>query len=115
MKILRTLLLVLPAVYLPLPTSYASVAGDSAAARPVLLLTRRNSGEHVIATVGQTIQVDLESLAGAGYGRPQVSSPHVEYRNSVLAMPPNPGGLLPVFLFEAVSAGEAEINIARAD
>ena len=96
MKILRTLPLLFLTVYLPLPGSLASVADDSAAARPVLSLTRANSGEQVLATVGQTIQVDLESLAGAGYGTPQVSSPHVEYRNSVLEMPPNPGGLLPV-------------------
>ena len=115
MKILRGLLLVFLTAFLPLPSSQASGGGDSAAARPVLSLTRANSGEHVIATVGQTIQVDLESLAGAGYGMPQISSPHVEYRNSVLAMPPNPGGLLPVFIFEAVSAGEAEIRITRGD
>lgn len=113
MKILRTLLLVLLTVYLLSPGS--GVAGDSAAARPVLSLTRANAGEHVIATVGQIIQVDLESLAGAGYGTPQVSSPHVEYRNSVWAMPPNPGGVLPVFIFEAVSVGEAEVRIARGD
>ena len=115
MKVLRALLLILLTVYLPLPNSHASFAGDSAVTRPVLSLTRANAGEHVIATVGQIIQVDLESLAGAGYGTPQVSSPHVEYRNSVRAMPPNPGGVLPVFIFEAVSVGDAEIRVARGD
>ncbi len=115
MKNLRALLLVWLTVCFPLPDSYARTAGDSAVARPVLSLTRANSGEHVIATVGQTIQVDLESLSGAGYGMPQVSSPHVQYRNSVRAMPPNPGGSLPVFVFEAVSVGEAEVRIPRGD
>jgi hypothetical protein len=81
----------------------------------VIALTPANSAEHVIATVGQTIQVDPESLAGAGYGLPHVSSKGVQYRNSVRAMPPNPGGSLPILVFEAVSVGEAEIRIARGD
>lgn len=115
MKKLRALLLLLLTVCLPLPDAHAQTAGDSAVAQPVVSLTRANSGQHVSATVGQTIQVDLESLAGAGYGLPQVSSPHVQYRNSVRAMPPNPGGSLPIFVFEAVSAGEAEIRIPRGD
>jgi hypothetical protein len=115
MKNLRVLLLVLLIACSQLPESHARIAGDSAVRRPVLLLTRANSGEHVSATVGQTIQVDLESLAGAGYGLPQVSSPCVQYRNSVRAMPPNPGGSLPIFVFEAISVGEAEIRIPRGD
>ena len=115
MKSLHALLMVALTVCLSLPDSYGRIAGDSAIVRPVLSLTRSNSGERVTATVGQTIQVDLESLAGAGYGMPQVSSPHVQYRNSVLAMPPNPGGVLPVLIFEAVSVGEAEIRIAKGD
>jgi hypothetical protein len=115
MKNLRVLLLVVLIVCWQLPESHARIAGDSAVRRPVLSLTRANSGEHVSATVGQTIQVDLESLAGAGYGLPQVSSACVQYRNSVRAMPPHPGGSLPIFVFEAVSVGEAEIRIPRGD
>jgi hypothetical protein len=114
MKNLRALLLIL-LICFSLPDSHARIAGDSAVAQPVLWLTRANTGEHVIATVGQSIEVDLESLAGAGYGPPQVSSQHVQYRNSVRAMPPNPGGLLPILVFEAVSVGEAEIRIPRGD
>ena len=93
----------------------AQTGNSSAGAQSVLALTRANNGQHIAARVGQTIQVDVQSLGSAEYESPQVSSPSVRYLNSVRAMPPNPGGAIPIFIFEAVSAGEAEIRIPRHD
>jgi hypothetical protein len=98
------------------PNAAAQTAGANLGKpQAVLSLTRANNGQRVIANLGQTIQVDVQSLGSAEYESPQVSSPGVRYLNSVQAMPPSPGGAIPIFVFEAVSAGEAEIRIPRHD
>ena len=83
--------------------------------RSVLFLTRANNGQRAIATVGQTIQVDLEMLGSAevDYQNPQISSPSVRYENWALKMVTNPGGAIPILIFKAVSVGEAEIRVPR--
>ena len=80
---------------------------------PVIFLTRADNGQLVKARVGQMIQIDLQSLPTAEYGTPQISSSSVEYENSVLPMPQTPAGHIPIMIFKAVSAGEAEIRIPR--
>lgn len=95
------------------PSANTQTPGAEPGPPPVLSLTRANNGQRVTATVGQTIQVDVQSLGSAEYESPQVSSPNVRYLNSVRAMPPNPGGAIPIFVFEAVSEGETEIRIPR--
>ena len=81
----------------------------------VIFLTRADNGGHVKATVGQIIQIDLQSLPTAEYGTPKISSPSVEYENSVLPMPQTPAGQVPILIFKAVSTGEAEIRIPRGE
>lgn len=108
---LSLFLLLLPGLW-PRATAQTPRA-ETGEPQSVLSLTRANNGQRATATVGQTIQVDVESLGSAEYENPQVSSPNVRYLNSVQAMPPNPGGAIPIFVFEAVSAGEAEIRIPR--
>ena len=78
-----------------------------------LLLTPASNGQSLYASVGQLIEVDLQTLQTAGYEAPQVSTPNVQYRNSVLLWPPNPGGPLPIYIFEAVSPGAARIQFPR--
>jgi len=78
-----------------------------------LLLTPANNGHHLYARVGQIIQVDLQTLSMAGYEAPQVSGSSIQYSNSVLLWPVNPGGPLPIYMFEAVSPGKARIQFPR--
>lgn len=78
-----------------------------------LALTPENKGQHLHASVGQIIQVDLQALSPAGYEAPQVSGTSIQYRNSVLLWPVNPGGPLPIYIFQAVSPGEARIQFPR--
>ncbi|HLZ43159.1 MAG TPA: hypothetical protein VKQ11_19475 [Candidatus Sulfotelmatobacter sp.] len=84
-----------------------------AANQRALLLTPASSGHHLYAKVGQIIQVDLKTLSTAGYEAPQVSGSSIQYSNSVLLWPVNPGGPLPIYIFEAVSPGEARIQFPR--
>lgn len=78
-----------------------------------LALTPANKGQHLPASVGQVIQVDLQALSSAGNEAPQVSGTSVQYRNSVLLWPVNPGGRLPTYIFQALSTGEARIQFPR--
>lgn len=78
-----------------------------------LSLTRVNNGQRLYASVGQIIQVDLQALGSAKYAAPEISGSNLQYRNSVLMWPPNPGGGLPLYLFEATSPGVARIQIPR--
>jgi len=112
----EALLVMLLAVCL-VPRNQALAQSNQPAAgeRSVLFLTRANNGQRIPATVGQTIQADLEMLGSAevDYQNPQISSPSVRYENWALKMPANPGGAIPILIFKAVSAGEAEIRISR--
>jgi hypothetical protein len=67
----------------------------------------------VRASVGQIIQLDLQALSLSGYEGPVVSGTGIQYRNSVLLWPVNPGGPLPIYIFQAVSTGEARIQFPR--
>jgi hypothetical protein len=90
----------------------AEVSNAPSSAQPsVLVLTRANNGQHVNSYVGQTIQIDLQTLQMAGYGAPQISAPNIQFQNYVLPVSPNPGGPQPVYMFEATAAGEAHIRI----
>jgi hypothetical protein len=69
-----------------------------------------NSGQHLSATVGQQIEITLWAIGGASYGEPQISSPAVRQEETAMG-PPNPGGPISIFIFEAAAEGEAEINV----
>src|SRR5579862_7124921 len=78
-----------------------------------LSLTPANNGQRLLASVGQIIQVDLQALGSVRYTGPEISAPNIQYRNSILLWPPNPGGSLPYYLFEAMSPGVARIQMPR--
>jgi hypothetical protein len=76
----------------------------------VLSLTRSGSGQRFVAHVGQTIQIDLQAIGTSGYGLPQISSSNISFENSVLLWPVTPAGPLPMYMFRAMSPGEAQIQ-----
>ena len=77
----------------------------------MLSLNRTNKGQHLYVGVGEIIQIDLQTLTEAGYGAPQISAPNVRFQNLVTTMLPNPGSPQPLYMFEALSAGTARIEI----
>ena len=94
------------------PTADAQVAATrSSDTQQGLSLTRADSGKRAHATVGQTIQVDLQTLQIAGYGAPQISTSDIQFDNYILPGLPNPGGPQPIYLFEAMAPGVAQIQI----
>jgi len=76
-----------------------------------LSLNPTNKGQHLYASVGEIIQIDLQTLTEAGYGTPQISTPNVRFQNLVTTVLPNPGSPQPLYMFEALSAGTARIEI----
>jgi len=111
----RWVVLLLALASLPFPKSVRAQTGKAkpAQSQQALSLTPANNGQHLYASVGQTIQVDLQALGSVRYTGPEISAPNIQYRNSILFWPPNPGGALPYYLFEATSPGVARIQMPR--
>jgi hypothetical protein len=85
--------------------SQSSVPGDE------LSLDNRNSGQRVTATVGQPIQITLQTIGPGQYVSPQVSSPAIRFVSAGSAEKANPGGPRQIYRFRAASEGEAYISI----
>jgi hypothetical protein len=77
----------------------------------MLSLNPTNKGQHLYASVGEIIQIDLQTLTTARYGTPQISNPNIRFQNLVTTLLPNPGSPQPLYMFEALSAGTAQIEI----
>ena len=110
---LLAFLLVSPSLAFPNSAWSQTVKGKALQPLRALVLTPANNGQSLSASIGQLIEVDLQAFGSAGYEAPQISTPNVQYRNSILRWPPNPGGPLPVYIFEAVSVGAARIQFPR--
>jgi len=82
----------------------------------ILSLNRANDGQHVAATVGQPIEITMQTVGGGQYGIPQISSAAVRFESSAFKPPKeqNPGGPTQVYRFTAVAEGEAQVRIPRA-
>jgi hypothetical protein len=61
--------------------------------------------------VGDQIEITLGSVGPGQYGRPEISSSAIRLANTALRWPPNPGGPVYIFIFEASAEGEARIQI----
>jgi hypothetical protein len=77
----------------------------------VLFLNFRDNGQHLAATVGQQIEITLGTVGPKQYGEPQISSSAIELESTALDWPPNPGGPTFIYIFEAVSEGEAQVMV----
>jgi hypothetical protein len=115
-RLVRLLLLVVVAL--------STVSGICAAQSPdnasksrlqVLSLKYDNDGQHLQATVGEPIEITLQSIGPRQWGPPQVSSPAVRFEHVMLKMPVIPAGPTQLFIFDAAAGGEAKIQIPYAD
>ncbi|HEY4933981.1 MAG TPA: hypothetical protein VII23_20645 [Terriglobales bacterium] len=77
-----------------------------------LLLNVDSSGRQVVATVGQKIEITLQTIGPGSYEEtPQISSPAIRFENVHSGWPQNPGGPTQVYIFRAAAQGKAEIQI----
>jgi len=88
-----------------------STSSDSNAKQHVLYLNGSNSGQVLAATVGQQIQITLQTIGGGQYITPQISSPAIRFESTAFAEKPNPGGPRQIYRFRVASEGEAQISI----
>jgi hypothetical protein len=81
----------------------------------VLLLDFANNGQRIAVKVGEQIELTLGLVGGAYYGDPQISSAVVRPEGTAqdwpLNMPPPPGGASIIYIFEAVTEGEAQVKV----
>lgn len=91
--------------------SAQNAASQSSVPGYVLSLDNRNSGQRVTATVGQPIQITLQTIGPGQYVSPQISSQAIRFVSAGFAEKQNPGGPRQIYRFRAVSEGEAHISI----
>lgn len=74
-----------------------------------------NSGQRVDAAVGERIELTLGMVGGPSYGEPQISSPAIRLDGTALYIDPSgttsPGGASYIYMFEAVTEGEAQVKV----
>jgi hypothetical protein len=85
--------------------------GNSVVTQPVLSLDRSNDGQRVMATVGQPIEITLQTIGPGEYGTPRISSTAVKFESVAIKMPANPGGPTQLYRLVAVAEGEAQVQI----
>jgi hypothetical protein len=86
-------------------------ASPSSVNQRVLSLNLTNSGQHVVATVGQQVNITLQTIGPAQFGTPQISSPAIRFENVAVKKPRLPAGPTVVYIFETSAEGEAQIQI----
>ena len=79
--------------------------------QPVLALDFKNNGQQLAARVGQQIEITLGTIGPKQYGDPQVSSNALKLESVALDWPANPGGPTFIYIFEAMSEGEARVEV----
>ena len=89
--------------------------GCGPTASKIISLDNGNTGQSVVAAVGEKIEVTLQTVGPGQYGDPIVSSGSVKFLEESSAGTPNPGGPRQLYRFEAVSSGQANITIPHTD
>jgi hypothetical protein len=82
-------------------------------AQSVLRLNRANNGQIVTASVGQQIDIVLNTIGPGNYDVPQLSCSAVRFERFGLTRLQNPGGPTQEYHFRAAAEGEAQIQIAH--
>ncbi|MBN1652172.1 MAG: hypothetical protein JXA30_00170 [Deltaproteobacteria bacterium] len=76
-----------------------------------ILLDGTDSGGSILVSVGQELQIILQTIGPGRYGVPETTSSTVQFIGEGDAGLQNPGGPRQVFRFYGVEPGEAEIRI----
>jgi hypothetical protein len=85
--------------------------GCGSSANEIIRLGNADSGRSVVAAVGDTIELTLQTIGPGQYGNPIVSSGSVMLLGESSAGPPNPAGPRQLYRFQAVASGRADITI----
>lgn len=85
--------------------------GCASAGSKTISLSNADSGGTVVAAVGDSIEVTLQTIGPGQYGTPISSWVSVRFLGESSAGPPNPGGVRQLYRFEAVAPGRADITI----
>ena len=89
-----------------------AVSGCSSG-KQTLRLANGDGGRRLMAAVGDTIEVTLQTIGPGHYGSPVLSSGSVVFLGESSAGPAIPAGPTQLYRFEAVASGLAEITIAH--
>ena len=92
---------------------YPSGNADAGARTAPLVLNHPASASTAQLAVGQRLELTLQTIGGGMYGDPQLSSAALLFAQSFLPKLQNPGGPTQIYVFQAVSSGQAEITIAH--
>ena len=87
------------------------IVGCSPSGSKIISVDNENTGQSVVASVGEKIEVTLQTIGPGQYGDPILSSGSVKFLEESSAGTPNPGGPRQLYRFEAVSSGQDNITI----
>ena len=87
------------------------IVGCGPSGSKIISVDNENTGQSVVASVGEKIEVTLQTIGPGQYGDPILSSGSVKFLEESSAGTPNPGGPRQLYRFEAVSSGQANITI----
>jgi len=77
---------------------------QSSVPRHALSLDNGNSGQRMTTTVGQPIQITLQTIGPGQYVSPQISSPAIRFVSAGFAETQNPGGPRQIYRFRGRGA-----------
>ena len=86
-------------------------APSPASQQHILSLNFTNNGQHLVASVGQQIEITLGTVGGPQYGKPEVSSATIRLESVALGLPVTPGGPTFIYIFEAAAEGQAQVKV----
>jgi hypothetical protein len=81
----------------------------------IISLTNDDSGRSVVVSVGDTIEVTLQTIGPGQYGDPIVSSGSIKFLEESQAITPIPAGPTQLYRFKVVNSGQIEIAIPHTD
>jgi hypothetical protein len=90
-------------------------AGCGSSRSHIISLNNEDAGRSVVASVGDTIEVTLQTIGPGQYENPIVSSGSVKFLEESPATTTIPAGPTQLYRFEAVSSGQVEITIPHTD
>ena len=77
----------------------------------IISVDNGNAGQNVVASVGEEIEITLQTVGPGQYGDPILSSDSVKFLEESSSGTPNPGGPRQLYRFGVVSSGQTNISI----
>jgi hypothetical protein len=87
------------------------LVGCGSSESKIIRVDNGGAGRSVIASVGDKIEVTLQTVGPGQYGDPILSSESVKFLAESSAGAPNAGGPRQLYRFETVSSGRVDITI----